>query len=350
VDFVVTWLDSLSITSFGWIIFAVAAIRAGISFAPNFDMRQASELRDMGWDVALGNVWVVILKTFGITERVQYEALAFAILVLFVALTIGVVRRLQPRYAKFLFVLVFLGPMGTVMMGFGRHDVFLIFGAILFVAGGPRRPASLLLGAALIVAGNRMQSLVMAVAVLALAALPEFRRWAKPGALLGSFSVLAVLGEEFLADQSGRATQSSQFTGLIGQSLESFVLTAPLLIYAMFGVAWLIVAATVLSLPLLRSLVVLLALVVLPLVAMATTLDGTRVAVGVSAVPLLICTLWVFQRMSQGLREDQTPRVLALWVGVALLTPALSVGAGNVGTPWYYVWFSINFWTDVLQA
>lgn len=349
VDISAGWLQRVPLWIYGLLLTVAMVFRSGMYFLPHTNLEEPDGLQGMPWSEALGNAWLTLLKLLDVRERLHYEFLGLLSFVAAVALIVWLAGRYQRDSSKWILILILLGPMGAVLTGYGRHDVFLVLGAVLFVLGGERRFATLIVGSVLIVAGNRLQSLSLALGLAVIVLAPQFRSWGKPTLVLLGTSLAGILGEEVLAAESGRTTQAGMFMGNLQNSLEYFAITAPYIVYSLYGVGWLVVVTALVMLGPRSAAPVVIALIVLPLLAMATTVDGMRVGVGVSAVPFLVLSLWFLRQVRASVDSKALTRALPVFLLIALVMPALNVGGGGVPAPWIYLWFSVEFWSDVLS-
>lgn len=343
------WLQRVPLSMYGLLLTAALIFRSGVYFLPHTNLDDPDGLQTMPWSDALGNAWLALLKLLDVRERVHYELLGVLSLALAIVLIVWAASRYQRESSKWILILILLGPMGAVLTGYGRHDVSLVVGAVLFVLGGERRPATLILGSLLIVFGNRLQSLALAIGLAVIVLAPQFRSWWKPMLVLLGMSLVGNLGEEFLADQSGRATQADMFSANLSASVEYFLITAPYIMYSLYGVGWSVVIAALVMAGRRAAMLVGISLIFLPIAAMATTVDGMRVGVGVSSVPFLVVSLWVLRQVRESVDTKFLSRALPIFLVVAVIMPALNVGSGGVTAPWDYMWFSVQFWSDVLS-
>lgn len=348
IDSSAAWLERVPLWTYGLLLAVAMVFRSGLYFLPHTNLEEPDGLQGVPWPDALGNAWLTLLKLLDVRERLHYEVLGLLSLAAAIALIVWAAGRYQRATSKWILILILLGPMGAVLTGFGRPDVFLVVGAVLFALGGERRVGTVIVGSVLIVVGNRMQSVALAIGLLLVVVAPQFRSWWRAAFTLLAVSVAGIVSEEVLASQTGRATQSGMFMENLRSSLEGFAVTTPYAIYSLYGIGWLVVIAALIALGWRSALPVAIALIGLPLAAMATTLDGMRVGVGVSALPFLVVALWLVRQMSDSLDQTTLQRALPAFLLVALVMPALNVGGGGVPAPWTYLWFSVEFWSDVL--
>ena len=344
------WIRNRSLTSFTLLLVALLITRAGLFFMPVTNFDTPGELAGTSWSEAASNLWLVLLKVMAVDSRLGFEAVAVCAFGLSVGVIAWLIHRNQRGVERWLLTTVLLGSLGTVLSGYGRADTFLVLGAVIFAAGSLRNPAYAITGALLIALSNKMQSVAMAVALLLLAVLPEFRRWMKPGLVLLALGGIAVGVDSLLAAETQRESQIDMFPKYLGISFENSLQNAPLLMYALFGVGWIPVVGAMLMLGKGKAVVIGVALVAMPAAVMFTTLDGMRVGVGVSAVPFIVVAMWFFREATAGMTTVVQTRALFALMLVGVLTPAMHVSSGGVSQPLSYIWFSVNFWFDTFVS
>lgn len=339
-------MDRLPLATFAVVVVFLALFRSGLRFNPSPD---PTDIPDAPWAAGLRDTWLLLLKALGVSTRLQAEILGLLLLTIAVVVIVMTAGSFKPTIAKWVVVGVFLGPMGTTLFIIGSHYTFLVVGAVVFVLGGARRPWTLIVGSLLLVAGNLMQSFATAIMLFLIALVPEFNRWRLPSIVLGIVSSSALAFEALLASRYPVATQIGDFPGLLGRSLEAFATTAPHLVYSLYGVNWIVVFIVLLGVGRLRAAWLALPLFVFPLALVASTFDGSRVAAGLTATQSLVLLVWLVEQ----LREKNSGRLAMLCLPaffvVGVITPAIDAFGGGVNAPWFYLWFSANFWIDVMQ-
>lgn len=259
------------------------------------------------YGVVLATVLLVLIQRFSRLSRVDDEqTLAFAILVLSPVLTVLVVH-------------------------LGIYDSLMMVGAVLLA--GTSSKWWMMIGAILLLGANFELGMVALSSLAVLSYSPEIqidrRNFVLASAVGVMVSLVALVG--WFGNFLGGDSRSSWLQEHLRGSIVNFVVSLPLIVLSFYGVAWLLVGGFLLSSRSYKSIVIhLTALLLLPGIATAATLDGTRVFVCASAPALFALVL----RGKRPIRD-----FLPTWVGtrsllvLSLLVPAVVVHFGSVKLP-----------------
>lgn len=186
--------------------------------------------------------------------------------------------------SRLLLIAVITGPAAAVALrGLGRNDAFLLAGSLLVGLAAVRfvRSGWLPLGAVLMALGNPEQAVIGLALLVLVAWLMEGR---VPPAILVTLAAVALLafGLDAWARSLGIVTRSAILAENLVPSLDTFARNLPLVAYSGYLAWWLVVIGACAALGGWARVGIAAALIAVPALATATTLDQTRVWVGVS--------------------------------------------------------------------
>lgn len=267
-----------------------------------------------------------IAWAFGVTTEQSYLKLSFA-LTLIVMLAFGFYAwsKLPRNAAAVVVAIVLIGPIGTNLVNnIGMYDVFMYAGA-LFLGIAGRSWLTGIVGGLLMSAGNPEQALLASIAfALVGIGLTQKNIW-KAG--IAAF-ITALISWAFLfayVRSSGTESRIFMLTRLFRQSLSYFLQGIPIQIYAGYGLAFAFVLVAVTALSRNRAILLLIGILVLPVMATASTLDQTRVLVQVSTASVVALLVWIAPRALIALERIGWKSASALIVCIAVVLPAVSI-------------------------
>lgn len=334
------WL--LSTPSFVLILtlLAIGVFKSGVAFEvaaqevePTFPLPEPG-LTSLSYGLPF-LVWVLGIQGEVETIALVTVVVALALLALIAFLAGRNLPRLESRVAL---IVIVLGSVGVVLLGnLGRHDVLTVGGGLILGIAG----RSLLwgvFGTVIMLLGNPEQGVWALLIMFLLSLTPTFRAYRKSALILAPTGLVLYIILVFWARSLGIESRLDWFDYHFQVSLWNFFGNLPLSLYAAFGVAWVLVFWALLRTRGFERAVVLVALVVLPLVLTAITMDQTRVFVGVSSVALGMLLVTFLPEFIASLTR-LTPNTLAWAFLVAVALPALEIYyAGAPRTPYMWVY------------
>lgn len=284
---------------------------------------------------------VIYLDLEGFREVSLLGLVLTATFLVVIALTVS---SLFDRNLSRLALLLILGsPAVVVALSYiGRFDIFVLTGSWLVAVSVWQRHSVTLAtsGIILMLLGNPEHTAVGGLVLLSLTFNPVLRNYR--GVAITTFlaGAVMVVVTSVWAASVGAASRLTYWPNYLESSWANFFKNLPIVFYSGFGILFVIVLMTLLATSSRQRLVAVVALFVIPAIAVATTLDQTRVFVGVSVLPLTSLTLaWMHQ-----LQEAKFPQItsgrLVLFAALAvLILPAIEVDqSGSIRSP--YTWFS----------
>ena len=268
------------------------------------------------------------------TSNVVLISLSFALTIVFIT-TIGwlLVRRLSNGQALVVFSLILLGPWGTSLIaGAFALDGLFVVGATLIIFGWDAGWQLRVPGLAILIYANPGQALVGGLCLLGLSLIPLFHAFQMRAGLvsLGGLGLL-VLERTFGA----QASQAGAFGDLLSSSVNSSLYTLPLRVLTLYGLFWVVILGLLISLPRVQVAIGFLALVMVPTIVVVSTLDGTRVGVGVTILVVLAITSALIASRPDLLAAGKgAPPVV---ISLLLVTPVPVVWMGAVEVPYLFI-------------
>jgi hypothetical protein len=275
-----------------------------------------------------------------------YAVIGLSLTVITLILGAWMIRRSSDATdARLILVLVFLGPIGIVLLNnIGRHDVLVLLGSLMIGTLG-RRPAWAIAGALLMVAGNPEQACVASVILLIIGLMRgmEHIRVRAVTSLVIAFG--SFIGLSAWAHANGVGGRGGYITEYLGNSIYGFFGNFPLSVFAAFGPIWVVLIWILMRVSVRDRILLVIGLGVIPFAVTAITLDQTRVFVGVSTaalLPVLIHFVPAMRMEAEALGYRNT--LFWTFIGATFL-PSTEVSAqGYVRVP--YRWF----FSDALPA
>lgn len=264
-----------------------------------------------------------------------YVAVAVTLtLVTMVVISVAVHRGVPSATARLAVLVLATGSIGTVLIGnIGRNDVFVILGASLLGLLGARWIWALT-GTALMSLGNPEQAALAVLVYLMCCAAPVLRHRVRPAYAALALAVVVVIGISGWAAVEGASSRMGYLGEYLGNSLYHFGRDWPLSLYAVYGVLWLVIGFAVARVSGWPRISMALALILLPLLATATTLDQTRVFVGVSAAATFAVVHDFGSGLADALRKAGIPVLGAVFVA-CLLLPSIEIDYHGTVRPTY---------------
>lgn len=292
----------------------------------------------------------------GPETRIENLAIgAVLLLAALAAICVVLIRIKESLERSFLLIAVLLGPITAILLGnLGRNDVFLLLGSVMVGSaipvrredingGGARFTAGaglqIIAGMLLMILGNPEQTVVAMMLLSALTLTTHFRL-ARPYALIGLviavafYSVLALWSRS--QDLLNRFELVDEFWS---QSTQNFSLNFSLVIFSGFGLVWFFCAILLLNSKVQDLLVLIPTLVLIPIAVTASTVDQTRVWVGITGLISILVVRHVSTVVPTGYQWEVTGSLLV----VAILIPSFEVTyLGQVRSPFDYIHFLLT--------
>ena len=276
---------------------------------------------------------------------VQGSAFAIGMLVLTITvmsyfLAVVLVNRHFTGTARALaLILVGMGPTFAVLFGnIGRHDVLIVTGSIIFGLGAARSWVAAVAGASLMFLGNPEQSLVALGSVFLLSLTSRFRGYFAPAAATLVLTLSGLLLLQAWAWSLGVDGRADWLLFHLRAGFLNFVGNAYLSVFAIYSLAWTVVLWRIVRSSGWDRLVFVVALVVVPIVMTMTTLDQTRVAVGVSTAALFAVLAVSLDDFSADLGR-LTSAPVGWFFALACFLPTLEItyrGTQRIAFRWLY--------------
>ena len=337
---------------FSAMLMVAAVVKAGMYFGHNFlsEALSDAELRPEGLALLL-DVSLFVSVALGIKTRVILEIFSLGVTISILGAACYLLRRrLGDSAARVAALLLVVGPIGAMMLRhFGRYDMYFFAGAI-FLALSWRKPWPIAVVASLVMAlGNPGQAVATSVSLLLLSLTLHFRPWSRVaviGVAVGSLWLIA-------ATAIGRVYEAeSQLDALplyAAKSVGFFLTSLPLVVFSVYGISWILIAYLFLISRRRDWLYLTVAFLLFPFGWMALTLDGTRVGVGVSALPIVAAIASVAPQWVGWMKRINWNLTFGALILLVLLVPALEVNWGQVRIPWEWSINEIGFWWEVLR-
>ena len=231
------------------------------------------------------------------------------------------------------FVLLVMSPISVILLQhLGIYDSLMILGAIILV--GSSSLMWMTAGATLLLGANFELGVVALLSLIVLSITDDVkldRHKLYVSGLMGLVvSLVALIG--WFGNFLGGDSRSSWLQQHLRGSLVNLAVSFPFMILSFYGVAWLLVGGFIFRTSTKKDLAIkAIALVLLPGLAAALTLDGTRVFVCASAPALFAIGLRSKRSISEYLPARLGWRHLLI---VSVLVPALMVHFGSVKLPY----------------
>ena len=340
-----SWLEKRNPAQLTLLFAGLAILKSGFSFFPAFDARWSLEVfpQPLGNYDSLSYGLRSVAFLLGIGSDSSLLRLS-AVSLIFVAILFSVLvwRKHEKRVSVSLLAIVFLGPVGAVLLSnIGRHDVLVLSGALLLGLWGFKWTAACV-ATLLMLAGNPEQAVVITLCFLALTWTPAAHKYR--GASYLSVA-LALLGFGLMWVTSYFLEVPSRLSVLDDYLRESFVAffsNVPLLLYSGLGIGFFIVALACTAMPLRGAILVIFSTLVIPLAFTLVTADQTRVLVPLTAAQVLALSLWLLPQIFGRIRGPNFA-VPTLIVVASLLLPSVVIQyPGTVRSPYAEIVFRVS--------
>ena len=273
-------------------------------------------------------VWI-----FGIEGQTPVIGLLGVVLTLIAyVLAMGLLQRSFSGPARPMALVAFaLGPTVLVLLGnIGRHDVLVIAGAVILGLRGERLEWAIG-GTAIMLLGNPEQALVGLAAASLLSLASRFRSYLQPILVCTGIALITLAALALWARSLGVMGRADWFAYHLPVSLLTFWGNFGHVLYAAYGILWVVAVAVIVRARGWDRLFSLAGLVVVPIGAMMVTADQTRVFVGVSTIAIMMALKSEAPSLANAVTR-LTPTPVAWTLLFAVLLPAIEVAGGTRGS------------------
>lgn len=248
-------------------------------------------------------------------------------------------KRLGNADGRIMLIVIALGPIGlSLLSNIGRHDSWVLAGGLLIGLCGQRLTWALA-GTFLMLLGNPEQALVATACVFILSFAQEFRPRLRPAAWSLALAVLTFGALAFWAQLAHSGTRLGYLRQLLGDSTYNFYANFSLSLYGALGISWIAVLFLLYKSRNRDRVLIALSVLIIPFLVTATTLDQTRVFVGISSAAVVTLSGVALPQMRQMAMASGHQNVLFWALALALLLPAVVVnetGSVNVSQLWFF--------------
>ena len=273
----------------------------------------------------------------------QLATLGLVLTAVFVGLVIATFRRIfNGDVQKLGLLLVLSSPLVIVsFLNIGRYDIFVFIGAWLIAISQTKQiPTSIAaIGIILMIAGNPEHTAVAAAILLFMSSHPLLRPFRRQALAAFLAATIAVIVTSLWSASIGKDSRFTYWPDYVEASWATFSKALPLVLYSGYGILWGVVLLTLLITTRVQRVWLMIGFIAAPVFATATSLDQTRVFVGVTALPILALTLaWLMELQEASLPRYQVQRALLLGCVISLLLPSIEYTQNQVvRNP--YEWF-----------
>ena len=279
-----------------------------------------------------------LLRTESVTGYLIISATLTLAAILVISWALRV--RLSDAESRVAILLVATASIGTVLLGnVGRNDVLVIMGAALLGLLG-RSWAWALAGVALMSIGNPEQAVLATTAYVLCCTTPSLRARTRPAFAGLAVSVAWALATTAWARSSGSSGRLGYFFDYLGNSLYHFGHDWPLSLYAAYGTLWILVGLAAVRTSGWHRVALIAGAVIIPLAVTATTLDQTRVFVGVAAASAFAIIAEFLPQFTGLLARHRLPAVTVA-LGAAVLLPSIEIDFHGAVRPAYEWLFTV---------
>lgn len=241
------------------------------------------------------------------------------------ALGVLVWKKVGHRAGLVVLLIICLGPIGETMLGnLARPDVVFLAGSLLLGVWARSIPFGV--GAALVMAAGNPEQAMVATACFILVALglkaPGILKAAMSAFLTSVVAYVLIL---LALRHMGSVSRITYFTGFVRKSLTYFLESAPIALYAGFGLSMVMIAITITAIGRRRGALLILGAVVIPLFVTAVTLDQTRVLVPLSAAGVSAILVWSVPKCLKALDKLGYTSGAATLAILTILLPTMAV-------------------------
>ena len=345
-------MSGLHFLLFSVVLISVAAVKAGMYFGHNFRSEALSDssFRPEGLALLL-DVSLAVGVALGIKTRVLFEIFSLGLTLLILGAMCYLLRsRLGDRPARVAALFLVVGPIGAMMFRhFGRYDMFFFIG-VIFLVFSWRKPWPIAVIASLIMAvGNPGQAVATSISLLVLTASVRFRPWRRISVIGVVVSAVWLIAATAIGNAYGAESQLGALPLYATKSLGFFLTSLPLAAFSVYGISWILVAYLFLSSRRRDWLYLSVSFLLFPFGWMALTLDGTRVGVGVSALPVIAATASIAPQWVRWMKRVDWNLTFGVLILLVVLVPVFEVSWGEVRIPWEWSINELAFWWEVLR-
>lgn len=339
------WISALPTTTFAILLLSLMLIKTGLNFTPQ---PEGGVERDT-WPAPSGHIggssygFRAIIIYLDLEGFRQLATLGLVLTAVFVGLVIATFRRIfNGDVQKLGLLLVLSSPLVIVsFLNIGRYDIFVFIGAWLIAISQTKQiPTSIAaIGIILMIAGNPEHTAVAAAILLFMSSHPLLRPFRRQALAAFLAATIAVIVTSLWSASIGKDSRFTYWPDYVEASWATFSKALPLVLYSGYGILWGVVLLTLLITTRVQRVWLMIGFIAAPVFATATSLDQTRVFVGVTALPILALTLaWLMELQEASLPRHQVQRALLLGCVISLLLPSIEYTQNQVvRNP--YEWF-----------
>lgn len=334
-----TWVLSISIVG-------LMVLKTGLNFTPQ---PEGGIERDI-WPAPSGHLGG---SSYGMRAVIIYldlrgfrELAAIGILLTFIFISLIVLslrRAFQGDLRRIALVLTLSSPLVAIAFSYiGRYDIFVLIGAWLVAIShlGRLPRATTTLGISFMLLGNPEHTAVAGFILLMGSIHPLLRPYKSRAIAAFAAGAVAVVITAFWASLIGASSRLTYWPQYLQASWNNFFPNLPIVLYSGYAILWIVVMLTLAVATRKQRLVLIFALIAIPSAVVATTLDQTRVFVGLVALPISALTIsWLQELDKAQLHPKQTSRLLVFTLALALLLPSIEVDQRGL-VRGSYEWFA----------
>lgn len=345
------WINKTHLIFVYVITLVIAAVKTGFNFTPI----GTGEIRADLWPAPTGSLGGSSYGMRGLAISLGLEsfrdisflgiALTTAALLIFLAtLNSG----LSGTSLRIVLVLITSSPFVIILFSYiGRFDTFLLTGSWLIAVAPLLRWTRLTytIGIALMLLGNPEQSVIAGILLFILSLNSLFVHYRYVSLTLVLTAGIVVVLTSRWASSIGEPSRLTYWPQYLSLSWSNFSSNLPLVFYSAYGTLWLVILLFILVSSMRRQLLALAVFLVIPGAVVATTIDQTRVFVGITFLAAAVLTLGLIPRVVQATgssRRAENLLVATLFLG-CLLMPAIEVDQfGGVRSSYAWLAYLMN--------
>lgn len=322
------------------------ALKTGLNFTP---LSEGGIEADV-WPAPSGHIGgssygmralIIYLNLEGFRE-ISLLGLALT-LIFFVIVVSGCLRLFDRNISRLTLLFIIGGPPTIIALSYiGRFDIFVLTGSWLVALSVWRihTVATASIGILLMLLGNPEHTAVAGFILLLLTVNPLLRLYRRPSAVTFFAGSAVTLMTSLWAASNGAESRITYWSTYLESSWANFFKNIPVVLYSGYAILLIVVVLSLISTSGAQRIIILIALFLIPTFAIATTLDQTRVFVGVSMLPIVALTLaWMNQLQQAGLNLATSERLVLFAAVAVVILPAIEVDqSGAIRSP--YAWFS----------
>lgn len=338
-------ISTLSAWVFAAIVLLITIAKTGLNFTPHPEEGVARDIWPEPTGHGGGNSYgfralIIYLDLQGYRQLALLGIILTTVFVVLVVVSLFALFKADVR--KLGLLLVLSSPIVIICFSYiGRYDILVFIGAWLIAISCTRQiPTSLAaLGIVVMISGNPEHALVSAFVLLLASFHPLLRPFRMRALATLITSTVIVTATSMWAGSLGAPTRFTYWPQYLEASWNAFFKATPIVLYSGYGILWSIVIMTIVVASRGQRMWLLLAFIAIPVAIVATTVDQTRVFVGVTALPMLALIIaWLLELQAASLSREQTSRVLLFACAISLLLPSIEYTQSQVvRNP--YEWF-----------